>query len=124
MMASPTRRPAGRRRILLTFSDQAVSSASNFVTGVAVARLAGVARFGDYMLTIMVWLIVVGVCTHLGCVPLGTKPGDPRGEYGGWFCPCHGSVYDTSGRIRKGPAPKNLEVPDYSFLSDTKVKVG
>ena len=66
-MASPTRRPAGRRRILLTFSDQAVSSASNFVTGVAVARLAGVARFGDYMLTIMVWLIVVGVHRAVNC---------------------------------------------------------
>ena len=65
------------------------------------------------------WLILVGTCTHLGCVP--TFGG---GEYGGWFCPCHGSVYDTSGRIRKGPAPKNLEVPDYAFLSDTKVKVG
>ena len=65
------------------------------------------------------WLILVGTCTHLGCVP--TFGG---GEYGGWFCPCHGSVYDTSGRIRKGPAPKNLVVPDYSFLSDTKVKVG
>ena len=65
------------------------------------------------------WLILVGTCTHLGCVP--TFGG---GEYGGWFCPCHGSVYDTSGRIRKGPAPRNLEVPDYSFLSDTKVKVG
>jgi len=65
------------------------------------------------------WLILVGTCTHLGCVP--TFGG---GEYGGWFCPCHGSVYDTSGRIRKGPAPRNLEVPDYSFLSDTKVKLG
>jgi ubiquinol-cytochrome c reductase iron-sulfur subunit len=65
------------------------------------------------------WLILVGTCTHLGCVP--TVGG---GEYGGWFCPCHGSVYDTSGRIRKGPAPKNLEVPTYSFLSDTKIKVG
>jgi ubiquinol-cytochrome c reductase iron-sulfur subunit len=65
------------------------------------------------------YLILVGTCTHLGCVP--TFGG---GDYGGWFCPCHGSVYDTSGRIRKGPAPKNLEVPDYSFLSDTKVKVG
>ena len=65
------------------------------------------------------WLILVGTCTHLGCVP--TFGG---GDYGGWFCPCHGSVYDTSGRIRKGPAPKNLEVPDYAFLSDTKVKVG
>lgn len=65
------------------------------------------------------WLIVVGVCTHLGCVPLFGQ-----GDYGGWFCPCHGSVYDTSGRIRKGPAPKNLLVPDYAFLSDTKVKIG
>ena len=70
------------------------------------------------------WLIVVGVCTHLGCVPLGTKPGDPRGEFGGWFCPCHGSQYDTSGRIRKGPAPKNLEVPGYLFTTDTLVKIG
>jgi ubiquinol-cytochrome c reductase iron-sulfur subunit len=65
------------------------------------------------------WLILVGVCTHLGCVPLFGQ-----GDYGGWFCPCHGSVYDTSGRIRKGPAPKNLPVPDYAFLSDTKVKIG
>jgi nitrite reductase/ring-hydroxylating ferredoxin subunit len=54
------------------------------------------------------WLIMIGVCTHLGCVPLGNKPGDPKGDYGGWFCPCHGSHYDTAGRIRKGPAPKNL----------------
>jgi ubiquinol-cytochrome c reductase iron-sulfur subunit len=65
------------------------------------------------------WLIVGGNCTHLGCVP--TFGG---GEYGGWFCPCHGSVYDTSGRIRKGPAPLNLVVPEYAFLSDTKVKIG
>ena len=65
------------------------------------------------------WLIVIGVCTHLGCVPnFGT------GEYGGWFCPCHGSVYDTSGRIRQGPAPKNLELPDYEFTGPTKVKIG
>ena len=70
------------------------------------------------------WLIVVGVCTHLGCVPLGTKQGDPRGEYDGWFCPCHGSAYDTSGRIRQGPAPKNLEIPPYLFTSDTLVRVG
>ncbi len=70
------------------------------------------------------WLILVGVCTHLGCVPLGTKQGDPRGEYGGWFCPCHGSQYDTSGRIRKGPAPKNLAVPDYLFTTDTLVRIG
>jgi ubiquinol-cytochrome c reductase iron-sulfur subunit len=70
------------------------------------------------------WLILVGVCTHLGCVPLGQKSTDPRGDYHGWFCPCHGSHYDTAGRIRKGPAPKNLEVPSYTFLSDTKVKIG
>ncbi len=65
------------------------------------------------------WLVLVGTCTHLGCVP--TVGG---GDYGGWFCPCHGSHYDTSGRIRKGPAPRNLEVPTYAFLSDTKIKVG
>ncbi len=70
------------------------------------------------------WLIMVGVCTHLGCIPLGNKAGESKGDFGGWFCPCHGSHYDTSGRIRKGPAPKNLPVPEYSFLSDTKVKIG
>ncbi len=70
------------------------------------------------------WLIVVGICTHLGCVPLGQKPADPRGEYGGWFCPCHGSHYDTSGRIRKGPAPANLAVPDYAFTNDTQIRIG
>lgn len=70
------------------------------------------------------WLIVIGVCTHLGCVPLGQKTGEMRGEYDGWFCPCHGSAYDTSGRIRKGPAPKNLEVPGYTFVSDTLVRIG
>lgn len=70
------------------------------------------------------WLIMIGICTHLGCIPLGQKASDPKGEFGGWFCPCHGSQYDTSGRIRKGPAPKNLEVPPYVFISDTKVKIG
>lgn len=70
------------------------------------------------------WLVVLGVCTHLGCVPLGTKPGEPRGDYGGWFCPCHGSHYDTAGRIRKGPAPLNLNVPEYAFLTDTSVRIG
>ena len=65
------------------------------------------------------WLVVIGVCTHLGCIPLGHS-----GDYDGWFCPCHGSVYDTSGRIRKGPAPKNLEVPNYVFASDTKLTIG
>lgn len=70
------------------------------------------------------WLIVVGICTHLGCVPLGQKPTDPHGEYGGWFCPCHGSQYDTSGRVRVGPAPKNLLVPTYKFINDTTVRIG
>jgi ubiquinol-cytochrome c reductase iron-sulfur subunit len=70
------------------------------------------------------WLVLVGVCTHLGCVPLGQKPTDPRGDYGGWFCPCHGSHYDTAGRIRKGPAPLNLAVPDYAFNGDAKITVG
>ena len=65
------------------------------------------------------WLVTVGICTHLGCVPIGNS-----GEYNGWFCPCHGSVYDTSGRIRKGPAPKNLEVPPYEFINDTTIKIG
>ena len=70
------------------------------------------------------WLIVVGVCTHLGCIPLGQKPTDQRGAFGGWFCPCHGSVYDTSGRIRQGPAPKNLYVPHYAFIGPEAVRIG
>ena len=70
------------------------------------------------------WLITIGICTHLGCVPLGVTEGENRGEFGGYFCPCHGSHYDTAGRIRKGPAPLNLEVPEYEFLSETKVRIG
>lgn len=70
------------------------------------------------------WLVVVGVCTHLGCVPLGQKATDNRGEYGGWLCPCHGSEYDISGRVRRGPAPRNLEVPNYTFLNDSTLRVG
>ena len=70
------------------------------------------------------WLIIVGVCTHLGCIPLGQKSGETRGPFGGWFCPCHGSAYDTSGRIRQGPAPKNLVVPPYQFTADTTIKIG
>ncbi len=70
------------------------------------------------------WIVLIGICTHLGCIPLGNKPSDPRGEWGGWFCPCHGSQYDTSGRVRHGPAPLNLNLPPYAFISDTKVKVG
>jgi ubiquinol-cytochrome c reductase iron-sulfur subunit len=70
------------------------------------------------------WLITLGVCTHLGCVPLGASEGENKGEYGGYFCPCHGSHYDTAARIRKGPAPRNLEVPEYAFMSDTAVRIG
>jgi ubiquinol-cytochrome c reductase iron-sulfur subunit len=70
------------------------------------------------------WLITLGVCTHLGCVPLGISEGENRGPYGGYFCPCHGSMYDTAARIRQGPAPKNLEVPDYSFTGPTTVLIG
>jgi len=70
------------------------------------------------------WLVMVGVCTHLGCIPIGGV-GDFGGtDGGGWFCPCHGSQYDTAGRIRQGPAPQNLIVPQYTFLSDTKIKIG
>lgn len=70
------------------------------------------------------WLITMAVCTHLGCVPLGITPAESRGQYGGYFCPCHGSQYDTAGRIRAGPAPKNLVVPEYSFKSATSVQIG
>ena len=70
------------------------------------------------------WLITMGVCTHLGCVPLGAGEGEDRGPFGGYFCPCHGSAYDAAGRIRKGPAPKNLEVPEYAFKSDKIVQIG
>ena len=65
------------------------------------------------------WLVMIGVCTHLGCIPLGEK-----GEYNGWFCPCHGSHYDTSGRVRKGPAPNNLEIPKYEFINNNIIKIG
>lgn len=94
---------------------------------VAVAELSDRAQANDALRTKKGkenWLVLVGICTHLGCIPKGQSLGDARGEYGGWFCPCHGSHYDTSGRIRKGPAPKNLEVPPYEFVSDSKIKIG
>ena len=69
-------------------------------------------------------LVTMGLCTHLGCVPLGAAEGENKGEYGGYFCPCHGSHYDTAGRIRKGPAPTNLAVPEYEFMSDAVIRVG
>lgn len=70
------------------------------------------------------WLIVNGICTHLGCVPLGQKNSDPKGRFGGWFCPCHGSLYDLSGRVRRGPAPRNLDIPSYEFLDKNRVRIG
>ncbi|MBT3071884.1 ubiquinol-cytochrome c reductase iron-sulfur subunit [Rhodomicrobium sp. Az07] len=70
------------------------------------------------------WLVAVGICTHLGCVPKGQNPGDPRGPFGGYFCVCHGSVYDTLGRVRSGPAPRNLDIPPYEFIGETKIKLG
>ena len=70
------------------------------------------------------WLIVIGICTHLGCIPTGNKPTQNRGKYGGWACPCHGSLYDTSGRVRRGPAPLNLAVPPYTFLTSTHIRLG
>ncbi|HEY1631682.1 MAG TPA: ubiquinol-cytochrome c reductase iron-sulfur subunit [Rhizomicrobium sp.] len=70
------------------------------------------------------WLVLVGVCTHLGCIPTVSTPQVPQGDYGGWLCHCHGSQYDTAGRIRKGPAPQNLAVPPYTFLTPTRIKVG
>jgi len=70
------------------------------------------------------WLVMIGICTHLGCIPKGQAVGDYKGEYGGWFCPCHGSQYDTAGRVRVGPAPQNMYIPPYAFTSDTKIKIG
>src|SRR5579875_3615905 len=70
------------------------------------------------------WIILIGICTHLGCVPLGNKPTDPRGNWGGWFCPCHGSQYDTVGRVRHGPAPLNLFIPPYEYVSNDKIRIG
>jgi ubiquinol-cytochrome c reductase iron-sulfur subunit len=70
------------------------------------------------------WIVVVGICTHLGCIPLGQKPTEDRGTYGGWFCPCHGSMYDVSGRVRKGPAPTNLVLPPYMFLKPEVLRIG
>jgi len=70
------------------------------------------------------WLVQIGICTHLGCIPKGQSPGDLRGDWNGWYCACHGSVYDAAGRVRKGPAPRNLDLPPYSFISDTLLQLG
>ena len=70
------------------------------------------------------WLVAIGICTHLGCIPKGQGPNDDKGLYGGWFCPCHGSMYDTAGRIRQGPAPRNLDIPPYDFIGDARIRIG
>jgi len=70
------------------------------------------------------WLVMIGICTHLGCIPKGQKVGEPKGDYDGWFCPCHGSHYDSSGRVRRGPAPENLWIPPYQFLDESNIKIG
>jgi ubiquinol-cytochrome c reductase iron-sulfur subunit len=70
------------------------------------------------------WLVMIGICTHLGCIPKGQAVGDYKGEWGGWFCPCHGSQYDTAGRVRHGPAPQNMAIPPYSFASEQKIQIG
>ena len=90
------------------------------VLAAAVARCLRLRRLSHYQH----WLIMLGICTHLGCVPLGTGEGENRGPFGGYFCPCHGSAYDTAARIRQGPAPLNLQVPEYTFKSDTVVTIG
>ena len=100
-------------------SDSEISSASNVSVDDLPHKESDESRVKNPK-----WLVVVGVCSHLGCVPLGQKIGDSKGEYGGWFCPCHGSHYDTSGRIRKGPAPTNMEVPKYEFVNANTIKIG
>ena len=100
-------------------SDSEISSASNVSVDDLPHKESDESRVKNPK-----WLVVVGVCSHLGCVPLGQKIGDSKGEYGGWFCPCHGSHYDTSGRIRKGPAPLNLEIPPYEFVSEDIIRIG
>jgi ubiquinol-cytochrome c reductase iron-sulfur subunit len=70
------------------------------------------------------WLVMIGICTHLGCIPKGQAVGDPKGDYDGWFCPCHGSQYDSAGRVRVGPAPQNMAIPPYAFVTESKVKIG
>ncbi len=70
------------------------------------------------------WLVLIGICNHLGCVPRGQRSTDPKGDYGGWFCPCHGSHFDLSGRVRSGPAPNNMEVPPYRFVDDQTIRIG
>ena len=115
-----------RRRTPKEIADARAVAVSQLVDGLARnANLTDSAPATDANRTIKPeWLIVVGVCTHLGCTPTVSSPQAPQGTYGGWLCHCHGSDYDTSGRIRKGPAPQNLAVPPYAFTGPTKIKIG
>ncbi len=110
----------GRPLFIRHRTPQEIQEARNVALTDLVDPQSDADRFKQYPQ----WLIVVGVCTHLGCVPSGQKPSDNRGQYGGWYCPCHGSVYDISGRVRGGPAPRNLEVPPYVFLNETTLRIG
>jgi ubiquinol-cytochrome c reductase iron-sulfur subunit len=118
----------GRPVVIRQRTEQEIAEAKAVDVNQLVDRLARNANLpGDALATDAnrsapdkeAWLVMTQVCTHLGCVPLGQQ-----GEYGGWFCPCHGSVYDTAGRIRQGPAPENMAIPPFEFLSDTVVKIG
>ena len=103
------------------FPDNAPATDDNRLTpNVPAGAAGGGAATGDRP----EWLVLVGVCTHLGCTPQASTPQAPQGNYGGWLCHCHGSQYDVAGRVRVGPAPQNLAVPPYAFLTDTRIKVG
>ena len=117
------------QRIKVLWRGKPVFVAHRSATEIAEARKVNLAELRDPQSDEVraqkpEFLILVGVCTHLGCIPQGTAATEVRGELGGWFCPCHGSVYDTSGRIRRGPAPLNLEVPPYKFINDSTVRIG
>jgi len=117
------------QRITVTWRGKPVFIAHRTQTEIQAAQTVNMAELRDpeadsARVKKPEWLVVVGICTHLGCIPLGQQPNDTRGEYGGWFCPCHGSVYDRSARIRQGPAPKNLEVPPYEFLDNNVLRIG
>jgi ubiquinol-cytochrome c reductase iron-sulfur subunit len=117
------------QRIAVTWRGKPVFIARRTPEEIAAANDVAVAELrdpqpDDARVKKLEWLIVVGVCTHLGCIPMGGKPTEPRGKWNGWFCQCHGSQYDTAGRIRQGPAPRNLEVPPYTFTADDVVRIG
>jgi ubiquinol-cytochrome c reductase iron-sulfur subunit len=115
-----------RRRTAKEIAEARVVPVSDLPDGLARnANLTGTAPATDANRTIKPeWLVVVGVCTHLGCIPTVSAPGLPQGSYGGWLCRCHGSDYDTAGRVRTGPAPQNLPVPPYAFTGPTTIKIG